>query len=146
MVSFDDRHGESRLARWETIAKSAAMQSGRLTIPEVELAPNISVIERYITGANCVLVFWEEAPLDADFAEALEMELARQHCPAQDARVCIVIGPEGGLEPAEVEHLRSLSNHVHTVTLGPSILRTETAGVVAPALVLYALRRMSGEA
>ncbi|MEG1197735.1 MAG: 16S rRNA (uracil(1498)-N(3))-methyltransferase, partial [Raoultibacter sp.] len=47
--------------------------------------------------------------------------------------------PEGGLAPAEVDCLLACNPRAALVSLGPSILRTETAGIVAPALVLYEL-------
>ena len=65
------------------------------------------------------------------------MEQARIE--AQDARIAVVVGPEGGLSEAEVECLRASNAHSFAITLGESILRTETAGIVAPALVLYEL-------
>ena len=136
------KQAPSRLDRLRTIARSAAMQSGRLAIPEVSVLSRAEEMDGMLAGATCVLVFWEEAPLDADFAEALALALGAMHCPAADARVAVVIGPEGGLEAAEVEHILSACPQSAAVSLGPNILRTETAGVVAPALVLSALRRM----
>lgn len=141
VVSLDAKHASSRLARWESIAKSAAMQSGRRTIPEVAVLESVDDMAKYLSGATCTLIFWEEAPLDADFAEPLRNALEQEFCPAVDARVAIVIGPEGGLEAAEVERISAMTKHPCVVTLGSTILRTETAGVVAPALVLHELRR-----
>ena len=54
----------------------------------------------------------------------------------RDARIAVVVGPEGGLSAEEVDTLTE-GSRAWPVTLGPSILRTETAGVVAPALVMY---------
>ena len=51
----------------------------------------------------------------------------------------MVVGPEGGLSAREVEQFQAVCPRTYPVTLGPSILRTETAGIVAPALVLYEL-------
>ena len=53
----------------------------------------------------------------------------------------VVVGPEGGLTEREVEVLSACNPRAALVSLGPSILRTETAGIVAPALVLYELER-----
>ena len=49
-----------------------------------------------------------------------------------------MVGPEGGLTAQEVNHFLALP-FAHSISLGPSILRTETAGIVAPALTLYEL-------
>jgi 16S rRNA (uracil1498-N3)-methyltransferase len=51
--------------------------------------------------------------------------------------IAILIGPEGGLTNDEVEHARARG--ARTVTLGPRILRAETAGIVASTLVLSGL-------
>lgn len=142
VAGVDARQARGRLARWETIAKSAAMQAGRREIPEVSVLGAVDDMAAMLAGATCTLIFWEEAPADADFAEPLARALAEEFCPAQDARVAVIIGPEGGLEATEVERISAMTKHPCVVTLGPSILRTETAGVVAPALVLHELRRM----
>ena len=56
----------------------------------------------------------------------------------------MLVGPEGGLSADEVEVLTAGDN-AWPVTLGPSILRTETAGIVAPALALYACGGMGAD-
>ena len=61
---------------------------------------------------------------------------------AADARIAVVVGPEGGLAEEEVRCFLGCNARARLVTLGPSILRTETAGIVAPALVLYELGGM----
>ena len=62
--------------------------------------------------------------------------------PVADARIAVVVGPEGGLAEEEVQLLLGCNGRARLVTLGPSILRTETAGIVAPALALYELGGM----
>ena len=52
-------------------------------------------------------------------------------------KVNIIIGPEGGFEEEEIIMLRDIGGQV--VTLGPRILRTETAGIVTMSLILYEL-------
>ena len=117
VVKLDERKAAARTERWLAVARSAAMQSGQPAVPEV-----------------C-------PPVRLD--EALGAALADLLMPPEDARVAVVVGPEGGLAPAEVEALLACNPRASLVTLGPTILRTETAGVVAPALVLHELRRMA---
>jgi 16S rRNA (uracil1498-N3)-methyltransferase len=57
----------------------------------------------------------------------------------------VVVGPEGGLEAAEVEALETRAG-ARRVSLGENILRTETAAVVAVALVTYELGGLGGRA
>lgn len=57
--------------------------------------------------------------------------------PAPGSRIALLIGPEGGFEPREVQHLEEKG--ALPVTLGPRILRTETAGMAMLAQLLFAL-------
>ena len=57
-----------------------------------------------------------------------------------------MVGPEGGLSQEEVDLLLASNPAARLVSLGPSILRTETAGIVAPALALYELGGLGGRA
>lgn len=143
VVRLDARKAAARAERWRSVAKSAAMQSGRRDVPEVRDPLPLSEACALLCGATAVLVCWEEAPGTAHLDEALGAALADLLMPPEDARVAVVVGPEGGLAPAEVEALLACNPRASLVTLGPTILRTETAGVVAPALVLHELRRMA---
>ena len=136
VVRLDAKKARSRTERWRAIAKSAAMQSGQRRIPEVaEPAPLDAACVR-LAAAQAVLVCWEEAPQTARLPEALA------GVAADGGPVAVVVGPEGGLTNREVDALLSCNARARLVTLGPSILRTETAGIVAPALVLYELGRL----
>lgn len=140
VVKLDGSRAAKRVERWRSIARSAAMQSGQDAIPEVSLPCDVQAAVRMLIGATAVLVCWEEAPLDATIDVAIERALARALCPPADARIALVVGPEGGLASDEVDAFLALESAA-AVTLGPSILRTETAGIVAPALVLHELDR-----
>lgn len=142
IVKLDGKKGVAKAERWRAIAKSAAMQSGQPAIPEVSEPVSLREACEMLGGATAVLVCWEEAPDSANLREAVQGALAETHAPAADARIAVVVGPEGGLAPEEVDALLSCNPRARLVTLGPSILRTETAGIVAPALVLYELGGM----
>lgn len=112
-----------RLPRWRRVAKEAAKQSGRAVIPDV--APPQAVTDWLAAAGNpgLLLCLWENerAPLD-------------ERLPAgRPARATVVVGPEGGLTEGEVARLRAAGAVV--AGLGPRILRTETAGPVAVALL-----------
>lgn len=142
VVKLDGKKAAAKAERWRAIAKSAAMQSGQPAIPEVSVPVSLREACEMLGGATAVLVCWEEAPESASLREAVQGALAETHTPAADARVAVVVGPEGGLASDEVDALLSCNPRARLVTLGPSILRTETAGIVAPALVLYELGAM----
>ena len=146
VVKLDGKKAASKTERWRAIAKSAAMQSGQPRIPDVSDPLSLNEAARLLSGATAVLVCWEEAPQSASLQGAVSKALLATGTPAIDARIAVVIGPEGGLTEDEVDLLLACNPQARLVTLGPSILRTETAGIVAPALVLYELGGMGNSA
>lgn len=104
----------------------AAEQCGVLRLPDVLPAVRL---ERLVAGwdAGVPLIFCDEAAPIAAPVEAL----ARI---APGASVALLIGPEGGFDPAERELLLGLP-FVHAISLGPRIMRADTAAVAALALV-----------
>ena len=125
VMKLDAKKAKSKLARWQAIAHSAAMQSGRMVEPRVHKPHTVKQAVQLLREFDCVLVCWEE-------------------CPSTKTIAAAVVGPEGGLSADEVEALTA-SENAWPVTLGPSILRTETAGIVAPALVLHACGGMGAD-
>lgn len=119
---------EKKRTRWQKIAAEAAKQCGRGIIPQVGAVQSFAeVIDS----------------LDADALNILPYENENQHR-LKDAlngfegnRVNIIIGPEGGFDPSETD--AALQKGVHVVTLGPRILRTETAPIAAVSAVMYQL-------
>lgn len=140
IVRLDAKKAAARTQRWRAIAKSAAMQSGQPAVPEVREPAGLGETCALLETAAAVLVCWEEAPSASRLDVALDRALGGGPA-AQGARVAVVVGPEGGLTEREVEALSACNPRSSLVSLGPSILRTETAGIVAPALVLYELER-----
>lgn len=134
IVKLDAGKAAARAGRWRRIAEEAAKQSQRSGVPEV-LAPVASAELAGVLEGSAIIVCWEEATDGPGIAEALVALGVRDAAEAPD--VAIVIGPEGGLTSAEVDAL--LDAGAVAVSLGKTVLRTETAGVVAPALLLYEL-------
>ena len=127
-----------------SIAKSAAMQSGQSRIPEVLEPRSAKEAAAELAEATAVLICWEEAPQTASLAQAIERGLSECSCLRGDARIAVVVGPEGGLTEREVGFFLDANPRASLVSLGSSILRTETAGVIAPALTLYELGKLGG--
>ena len=138
IVRLVEKKAASKTARWRSIAKSAAMQSGQRDVPEVSDPMDLSEVCAFAQSAAAVVVCWEE-DRERSIGEALSSALSAQSIAAEDARVLVVVGPEGGLAEHEVRALLDSNRFANTVSLGRSILRTETAGLIAPALVLYEL-------
>ncbi|MFS4506325.1 16S rRNA (uracil(1498)-N(3))-methyltransferase [Clavibacter sp. Sh2141] len=118
--------------RWRAIVREAVKQSIRPRVPEVEeLASTKDLVRLAATSRVLVLDPTAEARLSR-----LDLS-APADGPATD--VLLVVGPEGGISPAEVESLRAAG--AVPVALGSGILRTSTAGPAALALVNAALGR-----
>ena len=140
VVRLDAKKAAAKADRWRAIAKSAAMQSGQPAVPDVREPAGLREACALLADADALLVCWEEAPGASRLDVALDRALGGGRA-AQGARVAVVVGPEGGLAEREVEALLACNPRSSLVSLGPSILRTETAGIVAPALALYELER-----
>lgn len=126
VVKLDARDGEKRRERLTKIAREAAKQCGRGLPLEVSAPMDWREALDEMRRHDALLIPWEDAR-GARVKDAFEA--------APDARdIGVVIGPEGGMSPEEVEAMRELGGR--TVTLGPRILRTETAAVVAAALAM----------
>ena len=135
VVRLDQARMSRRVERLRRIAASAARQSQRFEIPAVRNVADVAAFAAEAPAYDRVLVAWEE-----DAGHGIDSALAS--C-APDDRVAVVVGPEGGLTEAEVAGLASAD--AAPVTLGPTILRTETAAIVAVALVSGVLGGMGLE-
>lgn len=124
-------------AMLEDTARRAAMKVGRYVAPEVAEPVYLDDLPDMLGGATATLVFWEAGPYTSTIAEAIAAGMDRcsigDMC---DARIAVVVGPEGGLTPEEVGRLTE-AERAALVSLGPTVLGVETAGILAPALVLY---------
>jgi 16S rRNA (uracil1498-N3)-methyltransferase len=110
-----------RQERWEPIAAAAAEQSGRLTVPAIGEAQAIAGLAERAVGAILVC-----HPGGEPIVSACQTR-------SDAGAFAIAIGPEGGLSDAEIAILTGAGARL--VSLGPGILRTETAAVVATAIV-----------
>lgn len=126
IVKYDASKKEARQRRWQKIAEEAAKQCGRTALPEVApILPLRDFLAAVEPDAALFLCYEGEAQLPLrDFLEASPMR-----------RFVILIGPEGGFSPAEVVLCKSYG--AATVTMGPRILRTETAAIAAVSIVMY---------
>ena len=136
IVRLDEGKVGQKVARWQAIAKSAAMQSGRRSIPNVTDPLPFEQLVEEAAGFDAVFLFYEEADGKQTLREIMNDVLKR--AAGEQPKVAVVIGPEGGFSSEEV-HSLAVKPNVHVLSLGDTILRTETAGLVATALVAYEL-------
>lgn len=139
IVRLDSKKATKRHERFCQIARSASLQSGRTQVPEVALIQSLTSVIADWTPEDAVVLFWEEADQNQT-PRSLFDSLKEAGELANFARFWVVIGPEGGISPDEVTLIKQSAARVFTCSLGPTILRTETAGIVGCALVLSELR------
>lgn len=126
-----------KLTRYDRIAREAVKQCGRGYVPAVTAPMKLAEALAHMRSQSLVLVPWEEAT-EGDIRKIIKQT------DQEDNRIGIIIGPEGGITPEEASEICRRPN-AHLITLGPRILRTETAGPVALCLVLALLGDMGGE-
>ena len=124
-----------RVARWQRISKEAAKQAGRAVCPQVAPVSALADAVR-AAGLPFLLAPWEEAT--GSFSAALQAIPGA----AKSGGIGVVIGPEGGLSRAEADMLSAMGGVL--VSLGPRILRTETAGLVTLSALLFAMGELGG--
>jgi 16S rRNA (uracil1498-N3)-methyltransferase len=124
VVRLEPSGWRDRARRWQRIAREAAKQSGRAMIPEVGVPRPLGEWLAAGDKADLDLCPWEGggAPLGGVLAAAAGARSAR-----------VVIGPEGGLAHGEIDRARA--HGLTVVSLGPRILRVETAGPAVVAIL-----------
>jgi 16S rRNA (uracil1498-N3)-methyltransferase len=122
VAKWDGERGAKALDRWRSTAREAGKQSRRAWLPVVaELHTTGQVVERARAAAATLLLH-----------ESASQSLAGLDLPAT-GDVLLVVGPEGGLADEELDVLAAAGGQ--PVRLGPSVLRTSTAGAAAIAVV-----------
>ena len=111
----------SRTERWERVVSGAAEQCGRAVVPHVAPTTTLDgVLARPFDGSRAVLL---ETPGHPPLPGI---------CVDPTSPLLLLVGPAGGFEPTEADQLREAG--FHAVSLGPRILRAETAAVAAVAV------------
>lgn len=126
VVRWPRDKAERKIGRLQRVAAEAGKQSQRDVIPQVQgPQPFSSVVRELAEGPGLVLMPWESERTTG--LQSLDVMRPRN--------VSVLIGPEGGFHPDEVQAVREIGGH--TLALGPRILRTETAGLVILAIIGY---------
>ena len=120
VVKWEKKDNEKKLPRFQRIVMEAAKQSGRAVIPMVESPITLAELCSRIPGHEKAFIPWEE-----ERGRGIRAKWQGER------DVAIIIGPEGGMDEKEVEKMAA--SGAVPVTLGPRILRTETAGLAAAA-------------
>ncbi|MEM6639135.1 MAG: 16S rRNA (uracil(1498)-N(3))-methyltransferase [Pseudomonadota bacterium] len=118
VVRLDARRRAKRTAHWQAVAVSACEQSGRTRVPTVDEPVAFDAVLSGESGELAILDADQGAPYPA--------------WSRPKGRLSLLIGPEGGLTEGEIE--RATDAGAQRWRMGPRVMRTETAGVVALAL------------
>ena len=118
VARWEGKDAAKKQARYQRIAAEAAKQSGRAVTPEISMPLSLKAVCMEMSKHDLVLVPWEE-----EHGNGIRAKWQGEK------DVAIIIGPEGGISPEEVEQLKAAG--AKPVTLGPRIFRTETAGLAA---------------
>ena len=122
IVKLDDKKKKSKQTRWQAISESAAKQSKRNTIPEINEIISYKAALNAAKELDLLLIPYENEDGILSTKEALaKLKEAKS--------VGIIIGPEGGFDDAEIEQAKDAGGK--TISLGKRILRTETAAITA---------------
>lgn len=95
-------------------------------IPQVNNILNFDEMISILKGESNIIV-----PYEDEINTTIKQGLSN----IKPRKINVIIGPEGGFEPDEIQGLKEIGAQI--VTLGPRILRTETAGLVAATIILY---------
>lgn len=136
---------KTKMERWHRVAKEAAEQCARDTLPEIgcirelsdwlkEITPALGKFENgKFDGKGALLLFFYEKETEDNLAEILYNYKNFDG----DKNIIILIGPEGGFSEREVREIKNCGGV--SVSLGKTILKTDTAAISALAIVQYEL-------
>jgi 16S rRNA (uracil1498-N3)-methyltransferase len=114
----DGPRGAKALGRWRSTVREAAKQARRSRVPFVDEPVSTTQLSQRVSSSALTLVLHESA---TDRLSDVELPASGD--------VLLVVGPEGGITPEELETLRSSGARI--VRLGPTVLRASTAAAVA---------------
>ena len=127
-ITLEEREKRQKKAhRWPIIAKKAAQQCRRASVPIIQPYTDFSHALRYAADADLKISMWEKERLKG-LNETLTDQMHPRH-------ICILVGPEGGLTEKEIRTARA-SGFI-SLGLGPRILRTETAAIAIIAIIQH---------
>ncbi len=134
VVKLDHKKQSKKIDRWQKIIKEASEQSMRLTIPDIRYMSNFNSVCDIINEYDYVLIAYEEEAKRGGTSNLHQIGSNLK----KGQKVLIIFGPEGVLSEKEV----ALFEDGYNISLGPRILRAETAPLYALAALSYQLELM----
>lgn len=127
VARYDAKKGAARKDRWQKIADEAAKQCGRTALLKVRPIVTLGQFIADMQATDSSLVFFYENENEQSVKEYLRSLKAKQ--------IVLLVGPEGGFSLDEAKLIEEAGGK--SVTLGPRILRAETAALTAIAVTQY---------
>lgn len=131
IVKLDGKEQKKKIERWQKISEVAAKQSGRDIIPRINNICNINEIAKQCKEYDAILLAYEN---EKENKLKKEIEALKQ-LQKQKLKIAVIIGPEGGIAPEELEKIQKEGAKV--ITLGERILRTETVALNVLSIIMY---------
>lgn len=131
VVKLKEKDKTKKIQRWQKISEVAAKQSGRDIIPNINNIININKLCEGLEKYDLVLVAYENEKINTLKNELTKIKNNKK------VKIAVIIGPEGGIDKAEIEQLEKYSAKI--VTLGNRILRTETVALNMLSIIMYEL-------
>jgi 16S rRNA (uracil1498-N3)-methyltransferase len=136
VVRLDAAEARSRQAKWSRVAVEACKQSGQNWVPAVRVPMSVAAFfDEPLPAELCLIASLQEG---ARAFRAILAEYEEVHGRRPQSAL-ILIGPEGDFTPAEMS--RALQSGCQPMTLGPVVLRTETAALYSLSVLAYELLR-----
>lgn len=133
IVKLDSKSESKKIERWQKIAEVAAKQSGRDFITKINTVENLKSVCNLLQKYDILLVAYEEEKENSLKYEIEKIKVLNKN----NLKIGIVIGPEGGISPQEIDNFKKSGAKI--VTLGNRILRTETVALVITSILQYEL-------
>ena len=134
VVRLDEESAASKQAKWQTVAIEAAKQSGQNWLPQVHAPQTMSQFFKHPRRFDLQLIGSLQS--DAVHLKKILAEYCAEHGD-RPATVLMRVGPEGDFTPAELSLARS--HGCRPITLGPIVLRVETASIYCLSILSYEL-------
>ena len=135
VVKYEEKVKRKKLERWQKISEVAAKQCNRDFIPKVNNIVSLKNICKILPEYDIVILAYEKEE-KTTLKETLNK--IKEKYGENEIKIAVIIGPEGGRSPKEVEMINENDN-VITVTLGKRILRTETVALNVLSIIMYEL-------
>lgn len=135
VVKLNEKDKAKKIQRWQKISEVAAKQCGRNIIPKINNIVNVKEVCNLCNEYDIVLIAYEN-----EKENTLKKELKNlKKLDKEEIKVAIIIGPEGGIAPEEIEMFEE--NGAKIITLGNRILRTETVALSVLSIIMYELEK-----